>query len=128
MSVNVGLGTTVSISGGGYAYEVTGINPPKVSRKAIDTSHLGTVGARTFTPGKLVDPGSLELDINMNPGATVPVSVTTLLPVVITFPDRETWTMNGFVTEYAPGNITEDEKMSAKITLKVSGMITAAAS
>jgi len=121
----IGTGTTVSIGGSAVA-EILDVTPPGMSRESIATSHMGSTTAHSFLPSKLYDGGEVGLEIAFDPNWAVPIS-DDAASVVITFPDSgsSTWTFNAFVTGYEPADPLED-RMTATLTLKVTGEITIA--
>ena len=121
----IGTGTTVSIGGSALA-EVLDITPPGMSRESIQSSHMGTLVAHTFSPSKLYDGGEADFELAFEPNWAVPISAAAQ-SVVITFPDSgsSTWTFDAFVTGYEPTDPLED-RMTATLTLKVTGAVTIA--
>lgn len=125
---DVGTGTSISFGTSGFTAEVLGINHNGVERPAIETSHLGTTVAKTFMPGDLVDQGEISLDIAFNPNILPPIKAAAET-IVITFPvpsglsTGATYTFTGFCTG-ASSTILFEERMTATITVKISGDIT----
>lgn len=111
--------------------EVTSITPPSASVDVIDVTHTQSPDSqREFVQG-LTDPGECSLGLNF-----VPNSATTAFILAwrtsrerrdcrITFPDNTTWTFSGFVSGFEP-DAPFDDKMSAALTIKVTGPTTVA--
>ena len=125
--MDIGTGASIAFGTSNFTAEVMSINGNDISRPSIDSSHLGTTGARTFLPGDLVDNGSVELEINFDPDEQPPIAGAAET-ITVTFPtppggstpaDAE---FSGFVTNWSWGVPLED-KMTATITLKISGAI-----
>jgi hypothetical protein len=104
-----------------------------IERAAIDSSHMGTTGGRTFLDGDLYDPGEVVADVHLNSTEAPPITgnATTL---TITFPantvTNDTWTASAFMTGFEFTDPLEDkmtataeDKMTATATFKCSGSI-----
>jgi predicted secreted protein len=108
--------------------EITSINGPNKTRDTIDTTSLDTTdGYRTFIGG-FRDGGTVTLPMNFT-RATYEVMNTdfesdTLQNYEIFLPDLEgtSFEFEGMVTELGLG-IPTDDKISADVTIKVSGKI-----
>jgi hypothetical protein len=102
--------------------ELLSVSWTGIERAAIDSSHMGTTGGRTFMPGDLYDPGEIVADVHLdttdNPEITGNAGALT-----ITFPDAETWSASAFMTGFEFTDPLED-KMTATATFKASGSIT----
>jgi hypothetical protein len=126
--INVGTGTSISFGTSGFTADILDISPPNASRVSIETSHMGTTTAHTFTPGDLVDWGELGFDIVFDPtSANIPPIKNSAETVTITFPDSgaSTWAFSAFVITFDPGVPMED-RATASVSCKVSGDITVA--
>ncbi len=103
--------------------EITNANPPQYTRDAIDaTHHASPNGFREYIAG-MMDGGEVPLEINFVPSATDPYLAAMqagLGQFRITFNNGVTCTFFAIVTAYSP-DTPLDGKMSAGITLKVSG-------
>lgn len=137
------FGTTIALGDGAspevfttIAY-VTNIEGPGLSADTIDvTSHGSTDGYRQFVQG-LKDAGEVSLELNFDPDAATHVNASgglayeyeqgTESNYKITFPDTTVWTFPGIVTGLSP-SAPMDGKLSAAVTIKVSGKPTLAAS
>ncbi len=101
-----------------------------VSRESIETTNLATTGGRTFIPGNLYDPGSLEVEFHVdNDTPATTMNVNTILTDatttwVILNPEGGKYDGNGFVTDFNWTYPLEDVA-SGSFTLKCSGSITA---
>jgi len=120
----IGTGTTITFGTSGYSAEILDVTPPDGSRESINTSHMGTTGAHTFTPAKLVDWGGFSFDAHFDPAET-PLITLAAETVTIAFPNSAStsWAFSGFCTGYAPTDPIED-KATIAITVKVSGEVT----
>jgi hypothetical protein len=128
--VDIGTGASVTFGTSGFNAYVSNISGPNASRDPIETTHLLTTGGKTFIPGDLYDPGEITLDIMFDPSLTVPMFAQEVLETItITYPvpaglsTGATWACSGFVTGHSPTAPLED-KMTASLTIKLSGNIT----
>jgi len=122
----IGTGTTITFDSGFFA-EILDVKGPDASRKSIETSHMGTTTAHTFTPGDLVDWGEVTIDIAFRPGTRPPID-DAAQSCTITFPDTgaATWAFTAFMTRFSPSTPLED-RMTATCTLKITGDVTVTA-
>ncbi len=127
-AVDIGHGLEIDFGTSGFTAQITDVTPPESSRAAIDTSHLGTSGGKTFMPADLVDNGELEIEFHFNPDTDPPIDQPAET-ITITWlgPDDAagaTWAFSGFMTNYRPGAMVSEEKMGGTAVVKVSGDIT----
>ena len=108
----------------GFLAEILDVSGPNTSRENQNVSHMGTTDWHEFLPTKLTDAGELSVDLHFNPGTTPPWGDANEA-IEITFPDTSTWTFQGHLSSFEPGAPLE-EKMTASVTIKVSGEITIA--
>ena len=136
------FGTLLKIGDGGSPEsfttiaEVTNIGGPSLSLDPIDvTNHSSTGGWKEFIGG-LLDGGEVSFEINYDPvGAThdastgliADMSARTVRNFQLVFPDtgNTTWSFSALVTAFQPSEPI-DNKLSASVTLKVSGQPTLA--
>lgn len=121
--MHVSTGIAITFQSGFFA-EIIDVTPPDMSRVSIPTSHMETPSsAHTFKPGKLIDNGSLTVDIAFEPGTEPPIDEDAS-EVVITFADSgaSTMTFDGFMTGGSPAAPLED-RMTMSVTIKVTGPI-----
>lgn len=144
MAANTGLsgfGTVLSRGGTaiGDAYtaiaDVIDLNHGGYKVTELDATHLTSPsGVKESIPG-MVDPGQFDFDLNWNPDTathdTLQDDVTTV-PQTVRYwkvewapssAPSETWRFQGYVSKYAP-KAPHDGKMTAALTLKVTGPIT----
>lgn len=131
----IGYGSLFEIStDGGSTWdspgEVNSLTPPAFAVDAIDVTHMQSVnGTREFIPG-LMDPGEASVEMNFKPGSEGEALILSVLRTKIkarcTFPAGETVTFDAIITGYAPA-VPMDDKMTATLTVKVSGVVVNAA-
>ena len=134
LPVDVGTGTSITFADSGFTAEIVDIQIGGISREAVDVTEMsdtvgaGNIGGREFIPTRLADPGELTLEVHFDPDVTPPVN----LPpeqIDIDFPlapgdlTAAKWEALGFCTSYDAAVPLED-KMTATITIKISGDIT----
>lgn len=125
----IGTGGSITFDTGFFA-EIISANWNNIDRPAIDTTHLGTTTARTFTPGSLYDPGVLEVEIawaaETTPGWSSAAEACTLEVPSAGAGGTSTWASNGFLTGMS-ASIPLEERQTATCTVKLTGPITVTA-
>lgn len=119
--VDISHGITIQFLTSGFTAQILDVTPPALTRKSINTSHQGTSTAETFLPGDLHDPGELVYDIHWLPGQSPPINQPPE-QIRINYPGGGSQLFVGFLTNCAPRAPHED-KMTATVTVKVSGQI-----
>jgi len=131
--------TAITFSSG-FIAELTDINWSGISREAIETSHMGLAAAgsgkfgnRTFLPGELIDPGTLECEIAFDPDTLPPIAgaaetVTITWPLPSGQTTAGTFACSGFMTDFSLSAQLEGSRMTANVTIKLSGECTVTAS
>ena len=130
MAIQVGTGATLTFSG--VVVNLTSIAMTGMSRESIETTHLGTSGARTFLEGDLYDPGSIECEFQLDdaPNASA-ADVEAFLQLananftVKMATSQGQWTGNAFATDVS-WNLPLEELATGTLTLKIVGDITTA--
>lgn len=124
-----GLGATVAFATNsafnGNVIDITAASP---QRESLETTHLGTTGAKTNKPGKLQNSGTYELTFDHNPND---IDMLTKDPEVVTIsyplrtgqttPDRRVFT--AWVSNFGGEEFKPDTLMRSKCTLTVTGVI-----
>jgi predicted secreted protein len=112
--------------------EVLSITPPSASRDTIDTTtHDSTGDYREFI-ASLIDAGEATVLVNHNPGSEDDAAIQTAFTdgdliafaVDLNKPGSATQARTSgscIVSQYAPADVVIDDKMTATLTLKVSG-------
>jgi predicted secreted protein len=114
--------------------EVKSITPPSADVDQVEVTHMQSPGRyREFVSG-LIDSGEASFEMNFIPGSTsdqrifellnLPTGVSRRRSCRISYPNGRTWTFDGEITGYEP-DIPFDDAMTATVTLKVSGAVTA---
>jgi predicted secreted protein len=108
--------------------QITGISGPSMSRNFIDSTVLSTTGGYKTFIGALRDPGTLTLSMNFTRATYEQMKDDFEDDAVknyeIILPDDENTTLEfeGLVTEL-PLNVPTDDKISADVTIKISGQV-----
>lgn len=125
---------------GGTTYvdvaQVRKIKPPMVENDEIDvTTHDSSGGFREFVAAPLKDGGEVELELVWDPALAshknasggLLYAANQVPPTVaaweLTLPDAAstTWTFDGFVKSFEPGELNIDNEMTATVIIRVSG-------
>ena len=108
---------------------ITNISGPDASRETIDTTTLDSVGGyREFIPS-LRDAGSISLSMNFKRDTYEQMKndfesdVLQNYEIMLPDADNTTFEFEGMVTEL-PLDVPLDDKISADVTIKISGEIT----
>lgn len=118
---DVGTGGAITFSSS-FLGRILNIEWTGISREALETSTMATTGGKTFMPGDLYDPGSLNVTIQFDTDASPPIT-STAETVTVTWPDAETWSASGFLTDFSV-TAAKEEVMEATATIKFTGSIT----
>lgn len=104
---------------------ITALSPPGISRETIDvTAHDSEDGWMEFLGG-LKDGGEVSFEVNYDPAKHDDLLADLHAQAIswrVTFPDPAAteWTVNAILTGFEP-DAPYDDKLSASITLKVTG-------
>lgn len=109
--------------------EITGISGPSMSRGTIDSTVLSSTGGYKTFIGALRDPGSITLNMNFT-RATYEIMKDDFedndsknYEIVLPDDENTSFEFEGLVTEL-PLNVPTDDKITADVTIKVSGQVT----
>ena len=132
--VDVSTGLTIVFGTSGFSAQIIGAGISGKSRKAIDVSHMGTAtpgaledGNMVFIPGRLSDPGSLDVEFHYNPDTIPPIDLAEEV-ITVTYPKAPGDTsatikvFNGFFTSHDEA-YPLDDKMVLSGTIKITGPI-----
>jgi predicted secreted protein len=114
--------------------EIKSITPPSITVDQVEVTHMQSPNRfREFISG-LQDGGETSFEMNFIPGSTsddrlfellnLGVGVSRRRACRISYPNGVTWSFNAEVTGYEP-DVPFDDAMTATVTLKVTGTITA---
>lgn len=111
--------------------EVVEVTPPDPTRDTIDTTHHGSSGDYREFIASLIDAGEGTATIHYTPDSTEDQLLNavfasgelTQFAIDVNKGDGNQWRISGsmILTNYAIQNVVIDDKMTANITMKVSG-------
>lgn len=113
--------------------EVFSITPPSAAIDPIDVTHMQSPNrTREFVSG-LNDPGECSLEMNYVPGSAsdqillailaLPIGVSRRRTCKIVYPNHITDSFSAELVNYEP-TLPVDDRMTATVTFKVSGIVT----
>ena len=114
--------------------ELVSVTPPNRSRDTIDTTHHGSTGDYREFLSSLIDAGEVSFTVNWVPNGASDI----LLNAAFAAGDIRSFAVDvnttgglmrrvsgsGILTEFSPDEVGIEDKMTAQITLKVTGPIT----
>lgn len=127
--VDVGTGAKLGFGTSGFAANIEEMSWGGIPRESIPTSHLLTVGGRTFIVGKLYDPGDLTVDIQYDPDDRPPFDqdaeiITITYPIPAGQATGATHAATGHIEKWTPPTLSIDGKMMSTFVIKFSGDFT----
>jgi len=123
-----GLGGMIAFGTSGFAANLVSLTFPEVTVAEMETTHLGTVGAKTFKPSKIVDNGTFECEFDHDPSEVI-------LPgqpaeqITVTYPLEEGESVaakkvfTGFVTKQGGEEFKPETLMRTKVSIRISGAV-----
>ena len=139
MAADIGTGATILFGTSGWAGNIVSISHGGVGRGKVGTSHLGTVGGRTYIPTDLYEPGELEVEfqvdttnVKASTGAgnkfprynTAAETITFKLPVPTGSSTAASIAGSGFVIGPVEFDNPLDELITGRFTVAFSGNLT----
>jgi hypothetical protein len=115
-------GSTFTFSG--FVAHITGINPPTLTRKPIDSTHLGSSTVMESIPSKLYDAGEVSVDCEFDPASVPPIGGTEASLAIYfaaTVPVTWTWA-RAIMTSFKIGPIKSGDKFTASASFKLSSV------
>ena len=126
-ATDIGTGATAAFGTSSIVSEITNISWSGVTRDTVESSHLGTVGAKTVIGGDLYDPGALtfqgHIDQNSTGNPPITQAMETSPGITLTFPNAKIWTANGALQSFEV-TVPLEDKMVCTGVVKFSGAIT----
>lgn len=122
------LGTGIGITyQSGLLAEILDYSWDGMERAVIETSNFATTGGRTYMPGTLYDPGTIDVEIlfdaEIDPTTALTAAAET---VTVTYSDAapaSTMAASGFMSGLTITGTLED-RVTARASIKLSGAIT----
>lgn len=124
-----GTGASISFGTSGFAADLISLTLPEFTREAIETTHLGTTGAKTFKSAKLYTVGDIAATFDHDPSETNMVTqdaetITITYPLQSGEATAKTLAFTGFAMSSGGEEMTVDNRMITSITIKAQGAIT----
>lgn len=127
MAVITGHGTTISWgTTTGWTPTCISITGPGATREVLDTTHLGTTGARSKKPGDLPDWQPVTVDYFYEPEDGYPPIAAVAETITLTNPDAgaATEVFSGFVSGFEGAEHVTDQLMRCTLTIQPAGAVT----
>ena len=112
-------GSTFTFSG--FSANIITIDPPGMTRAAIEVTHLGTSQVKNYIPAKLAEAGDVSITFEFDPSQVPPIlNAAASLSIYFASSVPQTWTWtNAFMTAYNPESLEVGKKFVAKATFKL---------
>lgn len=112
------LGYQSQLSFSSFIAEITSMS---ISQEAeqLDVTHMQSPGFRREFIAGLIDPGELTVEVNHDPSIPDPMDLGAN-PLVITFPNGETWSWPSATATGYEVEVPVAEQMTATVTFKLS--------
>lgn len=132
---NYGVKIGTSATGAEPYVDIAGLvklDAPKLKNSAVDSTNHGSGGVAEKVSSGLVEVDDIKATFSFVESAmttlTTACTAGTLMHFKITFPNTQTWTFNGFITEFAPAGADagSPELLTADVTIAVTGAMTIA--
>jgi len=114
-----GKGNAITFASG-FVGELLGLRLAGAGRETIPTFHAGTTTKKTFMPGPISEPGTLNVEIHFDPSDTPPWTTTAAEACTIDWGNGMTWATSGFLTTFDVDGPIEN-KMILSGVIKLSG-------
>lgn len=130
MAADQGTGSTITFATSAFSADLLSVNGSGASREAVETTHMGTSTAHTFVPADIPDNGEISIEIAFVGNLDIASDLLAAAAETITIDWAGTgigykWAFTGFCTGFdVTGEI--NSRMTANVTLKISGDITVA--
>jgi hypothetical protein len=129
MAADEGRGTTVTFGTSSFTAQYLEITPDAITRDMLETTHLGTITAKSFTAADLIDSGGFTATF-FHDGDEQPPYNGAAETVTITDPLQSGWSTgpkiagSAQVDSYTPGSKRVGELMQSTMHVKFVGTIT----
>jgi len=122
MASDAGHASTIAFGTSTFTAALLSINGWELSRESIETTTMATTTWKTFLESDLVDPGTLTVTFEMDEASVPPITATAAETITISWGgNTNTWTCSGFITGYSPSASGSEERMTADMTIKLTG-------
>lgn len=121
-----GSGITIAFDTSGVTANLISIDGFNISREALSTTHLGTVGGKTSIPSDVYE-ATVDVTFQLKPGEKPPFDANAET-ITITFPKENSGSVNamsvaftGYYTSLGLADMTVDDTVKYNGTIQVSG-------
>lgn len=119
-----GVGASIAFATSAFAADIYSISLPERTREKIDTTHLGSTVVKTAKPGKLIDPGEIQVEIDHDPAAArlvkqPPEQITVHYPLRGSQTVSDQIEFTGFVTSEGGESFEVGKALRTKLTITV---------
>lgn len=124
-----GTGASIGFGVSNFTSDLLSLSLPEKAREVIETTHLGSIGSKTFKPAKLKNVGTISAEFDHNPAA-VDLTNADVETITISYPIQTgqstpaKLTFSGFVTQQGGEEMKVDDRMTTKVTIQVTGDLT----
>jgi hypothetical protein len=124
-----GTGATIAFGTSGFTADLISLTLPEFTREAIESTHLGTTGAKTFKSAKLYTVGDISATFDHDPSETDMITqdaetITISYPLLDGQATPTTLEFTGFAMSVGGEEMTVDSRMVTSMTIKPQGAIT----
>jgi hypothetical protein len=123
-----GTGTSISFGASGFSADIISVDLNERARQTIETTHLGTKGAKTYKPGEVVDLGEMTVVVDHNPNELQLVGYP-VESIVISYPLQAGEVVPtkiplfGLIIAQGDQQMQMDKRMVTKLKVKLSNSI-----
>lgn len=129
MIVLEGLGVVIRFDGAELDAPLLGIDLSGADRAAIESTHLGTVTAKTYKPAVGSDLGEIDILMDCNPESVrltqyPPQTIEIIYPLQPGETTTQTLRFRGFVTRQGSQTMRVDQRTTTRLLVKLTGQET----
>lgn len=123
MAIGTGHGTTITFGTSGFTANLNNLTGIGFSRDKIDTTHMGTTGAKTNIAADLYELNDITAEISFDPATSIPSSGVDET-ITINFKNSgKTWAATGRIAGASIAT-PKDGLMTCSLTLHMTGQFT----
>ncbi len=123
-----GTGASIAFATSAFAADLISLTLPEKARAEMETTHLGTLSAKTYKAAKLKDVGTITCEFDHDPDEIALIEQAEE-EITITYPLRPgeataaKLVFNGFATQEGGEEFKVDTLLRTKVTIRVNGDI-----
>ena len=120
-------GTVITWDSSFFA-QITSVSWSGMERASIETTHMGTTGAKTFAPDDLYDAGGVDVELLFDPALSPSLDAAGTATVTGNWSGlgaSNQWSATAFMTSFS-ASASLGELITASATLKATGALTVA--